>query len=247
MIQSGRLIMNSFRGDFEIIQKKDGSLCTSVDIQVEHLLRQGLHEINPDAGIIGEELGVQESQFAQNHDWHWVIDPLDGTKNFIHGIPHFCVMVALTYKNNPVMSAIYLPVTDDLYYAEEGKGLWLNKDRQIVYQDAVFVRKGSLVVCPQGVFAGMRTKANSKNIIISKRYFGSAGIDAIYLATGAIDFLMFENIAWWDVAPGILCIAESQGLRYAYKQDNKKTLSGDFAAGNKLFFDIFHNNHEQNL
>ncbi len=249
MVQAGQIIMNSFCGDFDIIEKKDGSLCTSVDIAVESFLQKELNQIHPGASFIAEESYQAENDFFKMNDWVWIIDPLDGTKNFIHNIPHFCVMVTLAYKNKPLVAAIYLPVTNDFYYAEHNKGLWLNKSNQILHQDRMMHKKSALIVAPYSVFQKISygVVANNHNITIARRYFGCAGIDAIYLATGLIDFVMFENIAWWDIAAGMLCIAQAQGLRYTYKQHNKKSLVGEFTAGNQLLFSMFQNNNEQNL
>jgi len=231
MMRSGQLVMQSFKGSFEIFEKKDGSLATSVDRDNELFLKRELARVVPQAGFVGEEYG----SFDHQADYTWVIDPLDGTKNFIKGIPHFCIMISLTYKNEPIVGAIYLPVTGELYYAEKNKGLWLG-DTQIKFIDQLHENKSAIVICSDEQMRKLKPHLHGKNVHVSKRYFGSAGIDAIYVATGSIDFVMFDNVGWWDVAAGMLLILEAGGLICQYNRSDKKWGYGTLKAGNKVFF-----------
>lgn len=232
MIRSGRLVMNYFKTDVEVFSKGSASIVTAVDLENEQFLKDELAKIMPQAGFCAEESGASGDVF----DWIWVIDPLDGTKNFIKGIPHFCIMVALTYKNNPIVSAIYLPNTNELFYAEQGKGAWYNGQR-LQKNDRTIQYGVALVECPVGQLSKIKLKLKENKIQISRRYFGSAGIDAVYLATGVIDLIIFDDIAWWDVAAGMLLICESGGLVCRYQQSLKKVGYGTLQAGNILFFD----------
>lgn len=231
MIRSSQLVMQKFRGDYKVFEKNGFSLVTTIDIENEKFLRQELSKIVPQAGFIAEESDNLESGF----DLMWVVDPLDGTRNFVKGIPHFCIMVALTYKDEPIVSAIYQPVTKEFYYAEKGKGLWLNGVQEIKFANRVIEHKSAMIVCSQVDAKQIKMKLKENNIQISRRYFGSAGIDAIYLATGAIDLLIFRNIPWWDIAAGMLLIQESGGLICQYDKSNDKNSYGTLKAGNSLF------------
>ncbi len=232
MIRSGQLIMQKFRGNYEIFEKQSSSLVTSVDIENEKFLKLELAKIVPDAGFLAEESGVS----GEASDLMWVIDPIDGTRNFVKGIPHFCIMVALTYKDEPIVSAIYQPVTKEFYYAERGKGLWL-QGKRIQCIDRLISEKSAIVVCSGVDFNQIKLKLKENKTQVSRRYFGSAGIDAIYLAIGSIDFVIFRDIAWWDVAAGMLLIQESGGLICHYEKSTMKNKYGTLKAGNKLFFD----------
>jgi len=230
MIRSGQLVMQKFRGDYKVFEKNGCSLVTTVDIENENFLKQELSKIVSQAGFIAEESDNLESK----SDFMWVIDPLDGTRNFVKGIPHFCIMVALTYKNEPIVSAIYQPVTKELYYAEKGKGLWLNGMQKIKFADRVIEHESAVIVCSEVDVRQIKMKLKENNIQISRRYFGSAGIDAIYLATGSIDLLIFRNIPWWDIAAGMLLIQESGGLICLYDESKEQNGYGTLKAGNSL-------------
>ena len=231
MVRSGQLIMQKFRGSYEIFEKDGGSIVTAVDIENEIFLKSELAKIVPQAGFFAEESGLSGEQ----SDWMWVIDPLDGTKNFVKGLPHFCIMVALTFKDEPIVAVIYQPVTKELYYAQKGKGLWLNGNR-IEFADRLIEQKTAIAVCSEIDLQQIKLKLKEFKIQVSNRYFGSAGIDAIYLAIGTIDFLILENNAWWDVAAGMLLIQEAGGLVCQYEKSEVKYGCGTLKAGNKLFF-----------
>ncbi len=234
MIRSGQLVMQSFRGDYTIFEKQGSSLVTSVDLENEKFLKLELAKIVPAAGFLAEESGLSGAM----SDLMWVIDPIDGTKNFIKGIPHFCIMVALTYKGEPIVAAIYHPVTNEFYYAEKGKGLWL-QGSQIYFVDRLIATKSAMVVCSDGDYRRIKLKLKENNVQVSRRYFGSAGMDAIYLVGGNIDLMIFTNIAWWDVAAGMLLIQEAGGLVYHYEKSAEKKDYGTLHAGNSLLFDDY--------
>lgn len=230
MLRSGQLVMQKFRGDYKVFEKDGGSIVTAVDIENELFLKQELAKIVPEAGFCAEESGYPNVQ----SDLMWVIDPIDGTRNFIKGIPHFCIMVALTYKDEPIVAAIYQPITKELYYAEQGKGLWLHGTR-IEFTDRSIEHNSAIIVCSQFDAQSIKLKLKENKIQISRRYFGSAGIDAIYLAIGSIDLIIFRNIAWWDIAAGMLFIQEAGGLVCRYKKSAVRNGYGTLKAGNRLF------------
>lgn len=232
MIQSGQLVMQKFRSDFDIFEKQGTSLVTSVDLENEQFLQKELLKIVPDAGFIAEESGNSEKQ----SDFIWVIDPLDGTRNFVKGIPHFCIMVALMHKNDLIMAAIYQPTTHELYYAEKGKGLWLQGKQRIEFLDKNMQIQGAIAVCSDKQLKVLKLQMYNQGVYIAHRYFGSAGIDAIYVATGSVDFVMFEHVGWWDIAAGLLIIQEAGGLICQYTPSTEKPGYGTLKAGNQLFF-----------
>lgn len=232
MVRSGQLVMQHFRGDYTVFEKKGYTVATSVDIENENFLKMELANIVPSAGFIAEESGISGLQ----SDLMWVIDPLDGTKNFIKGIPHFCIIVALTYCDEPIVAAIYQPCTQEFYYAEKGKGFWVSGNR-LESVDRSMKHNVALVHASHADVTSIKLKLKENKIQISKRYFGSAGMDAIYLAMGNIDFLVFQDIAWWDVAAGMLCIDQAGGLKYSYKKSLNKVGYGSLRAGNPLLFD----------
>lgn len=232
LVTSGNLIMQAYRKDYSIITKHNCSAVTSVDIAVEQLLKIGLADLVSDADFYAEDTIMSQSQA----DWQWIIDPLDGTKNFIKQIPHFCIMVALTYKDKPMVAAIYNPVTEQFYYAAADKGFWINGEK---FERAVRAIDTHIafVSCLTEHEAAIQLKLQDKRLQISRRYFGSQGMDAIYLATGSLDLLWCDQIGWWDNAPAILIIQEAQGLVCHYQKNEKNSLTGTLRAGNPIFFD----------
>lgn len=232
MVRSGQLVMQHFRGDYTVFEKQGSSLVTSVDLENEKFLKLELAKIVPAAGFLAEESGLS----GITSDLMWVIDPIDGTKNFIKGIPHFCIMVALTYKDEPIVAVIYQPVTKELYYAEKGKGLWFDGN-QIKFADRSIKNNSAIVVCSGSDLQHIKLKLKENKLQISSRYFGSAGIDAIYLALGNIDLIIFKDTAWWDIAAGMLLIQESGGLICEYEKSMDKSGYGMLKAGNTVFFD----------
>ncbi len=232
MTRSGQLVMGYYKKDFEIFKKTGTSLVTTADIENERFLMHELSQIVPQAGFIAEESGIIDA----HHDYMWVIDPLDGTRNFVHGLPHFCIMIALMYKNELIMSAIYEPVTQQLYYAEQGKGAWLDGTHRIHVNDRCKQTRSVIVVGDDTAVHIARKALGDSSIHVSRRYFGSAGLDAVFLATGVIDVMVAEHIAWWDVAAGMLLIREVVGLQCHYKKKDAHSLYGTLKAGKTLFF-----------
>lgn len=233
MIASGQLVMNKFRGSYDVFEKNGTSLYTSVDVDNERFLQEQLGKIMPQAGFIGEESGVSSGSF----EYAWVIDPLDGTKNFIHGIPHFCIIVALTHHDIPVVAAIYQPVTQELYYAEQGKGFWYNGTEKIRFENRI-LKNSALVVGNDDQVQLIKKNMHTAGIQISKRYGGSIGIDMVYVACGYVDLISADTVYWWDIAAGILCIQESGGLDCSYSIGEKKDHPVSFKAGKPIFFSL---------
>ncbi|HRN77986.1 MAG TPA: inositol monophosphatase family protein [Candidatus Dependentiae bacterium] len=189
--------------------KSGNSFATQADIASEEFLKKELHALLPEASILAEESGSSGTAVLQ-----WVIDPLDGTTNFAQGLSYFCISVALTENNIPIVAAIYQPILNEFFYAEHGKGAWLN-GQQInvstphVFDDAIvaislpYLRKqrGPLV----DALGSIAKKARAV------RHFGAAALDLAYVACGRLDGLFLTYLAWWDVAAGILLIQEAGG------------------------------------
>lgn len=232
MIRSGQLVMQYFRHDINIVRKADGSLATNVDIENELFLKQELLKIMPQAGFIAEESGCENGQF----DFIWVIDPLDGTKNFIKGIPYFCICIALTFRGNPIVGAIYNPVSKDFYYAEKGYGAWLNGMQKLKMQKNDVEIKDVVVVVDENQFQRMKLQQEaqslSRRLQVSNRNFGSAGLETAYIAAGHIDYMVFENAPWWDVVAGTLLIQEAGGFVSWHTNSFDAMSKGTFVAGN---------------
>jgi len=234
MTKSGQLVMQYFRQELQVSCKQDGSLVTNVDIENEKFLRQELAIIKPDAGFIAEESGCKDDQC----DYVWVIDPLDGTRNFVKGIPHFCIILALTFHEEPIVAAIYNPITKDFYYAEKDHGAWLNRKKMM--QSHIIENHGLVLVGDECKMTEIRSYIKNhqlfENMTISYRLCGSTGLDTAYVAAKSIDLIICNEKSWWDIAAGLLLIQEAGGIIHLVKNKGSRDKVKSFVAGNPLIF-----------
>lgn len=230
--KAGDLALVHFRSNMKVYKKRDGSIVTEVDFASEALLKQELGALIPGSGFFAEESGA-----TQGNEYLWVIDPIDGTKNFERGFPYFCITVALMYKQEIIAAVTYAPFIKDLFYAQKGCGAWLN-DHRLSLQSRDWSRDGILAVVSGGCIQ-RENRLNSirgacKSIASGVRFrvYGAAALDLAYAAAGMVDVVMFEQAKWWDVAAGILLIQESGGLALSYNGESIKQSSLSLIAGN---------------
>jgi myo-inositol-1(or 4)-monophosphatase len=211
MREVGRFQLSLFRSDSLKIQiKADGSYVSNVDIHSEQMLKKGLHAICAQAGFFAEESG--QSGVGRHQ---WVIDPLDGTTNYIRGIPYFAISVALTYDGRSIWGAVFNPIANDFFYAVKDHGAYCNGKKLILSQTTNFNKTVILVGLPY-------IKQDEYKSILDRlpqialrsyafRHLGAVALDQAYLASGAADGLLFSKLGWWDIAAGMLLITEAGG------------------------------------
>lgn len=189
----------------------DHGFVTEADLASESYLTQQLGNLIPGAGFIAEESGKTT---GEKSDYCWVIDPLDGTTNFAYGIPYFCISIGLTYQGKPVFGMIYQPVTDELFYATEGKGAFLNGKPIRVSQAPL--EKSMITFClpyeKDTVFENLLTTTLvvAKNVYAIRK-FGAAALDIANVAAGRVQGAIFAELGWWDIAAGIVLVQEAGG------------------------------------
>lgn len=201
-----------FEKDFEIGRKLDYSdLVTEVDKKCEAKIIEIIHNTFPGHNVLGEEGGDQHKK----SDYIWIVDPIDGTVNYAHSVPIFCVSIAVEYKGEVILGVVYSPKTREKFHAEKGKGAFLN-DKKISVSD-IDLLKDSLLVTgfPYG------SKDNYDHCIdhfvnfirlgLPIRRLGSAALDICYLAAGRFEGFWEVNLNAWDVAAGYLILLESGG------------------------------------
>lgn len=209
MKEAGKLLLSFWRSGVGEIKKNCGYY-TQADIESEEFLKKELYALKR-ADFCAEESGISGNE---GNGFQWVIDPLDGTTNFAHHIPYFCISVALAENGIPVLGAIYNPLLDELFYAEKGKGAMLNGKKITVsdpksFSDAIIaiglsykhIHRASIVHLAERVSREARTV----------RHFGAVALDLANVACGRIDGVAFSHLAWWDVAAGAILVAESGG------------------------------------
>ncbi|CAO5677952.1 MAG: Inositol-1-monophosphatase [Holosporales bacterium] len=195
----------------QISRKGLGDFVSAADQRCEKILINELSKAKPEYNFITEESGdIQNSE----SDFCWIIDPIDGTSNFLHAIPHFAIAIALKRKDDVLAALTYDPIKDEMFWAEKGKGAFLNKRRIRVSNRKEF---DTCIVS----LGWLNTDDTKKNVIEklplfdqfgSIRQMGSAALDLAYVASGRLDAYIFNaGLKIWDIAGGILMVKEALG------------------------------------
>ena len=213
--KAGRAVTRDF-GEIENLQvskKGTGDFVTAADLRTEKILKNELSKARPGFGFFMEETGVTE---GADRDRNWIIDPIDGTTNFIHGIPHFAMSIALQEHGQLTAALVYNPVLDELFLAEKGQGATLNNRRLRVSArerlvDCVLAT-GIPHLCRGNHEPYLDQLRNVMGAVTGVRRFGSAALDLAYVAAGRVDGFWETGLAKWDVAAGILLVREAGGF-----------------------------------
>lgn len=214
--KAGDLVMSHFRNTLHIERKQDRSIRTDVDVLSEEILKNELCVALPGSGFIAEETKVHEIK-----DFTWVIDPIDGTKNFARGLPYFGISVALMHHKDVIAAVTYIPAVGDWFYSQKNCGAWRNGVRLQCggqqWKDA-----GALVVVSDFRLRQCELLGKIKHQLkalehgVRFRVCGAATIDLAYASAGMFDAVLFENLGWWDAAAGSLLVAEAGGMVCQY-------------------------------
>ena len=197
--KASKILIRDF-GELENLQvskKGPKDFVTNADIKAEKIIIEELKKARPNYSIISEENGVEKNKDKSNF---WIIDPIDGTTNFLHGVPHFAISIALQSNNEIVCGLIYDPIKDELFYAEKNHGAYFNNQRIRVS------KKRDIDEC---LFAVGKCKHNPGFIY---RRSGSAALDLAYVASGRFDGYFQNNLNLWDIAAGIIIVKEAGGI-----------------------------------
>ena len=217
-------------GELEKLQvsaKGPSDFVSSADIKAEKIIIAELIKSKRNYSIISEE---GENKIGNDKDNVWIIDPIDGTTNFLHGIPHFAISIALKSKNEIVSGLIYDPIKDEMFYAEKNNGAYCNNQRIKVSN------KKNLENCLFATGGTNINKINTKKDIIIRKS-GSAALDMAYVAAGKFDGYFQKNLNIWDIAAGIIIVKEAGGLINDIditKYENIKVLASNSEINEKL-------------
>ncbi len=220
--------------NLQVSRKGPADFVTIADQRAEKTLREALQKARPDYGLVMEEGGVVEGR-DPSHRWH--IDPLDGTLNFLHGLPHFCVSVGLERDGVPVAGVIYDPVKDELFIAERGKGSFVNNKRMRVSNrdemlDTV-IGTGIPSIAVQDHPSYLAQLAAVMLNSAGVRRSGSAALDLAYVAAGRYDGYWEKGVKSWDFVAGALMIREAGGFVTDYSGRDKIIGGDEVLAGNE--------------
>lgn len=206
----------------QVSRKGTSNFVTKTDLRAEKNLMAELKKARPDYGFLAEESGETPGADAS---YRWIIDPLDGTSNFIHAIPYFCISIALERSdekgNSDIVAAVtYDPINNELFHAERGHGAFLNNRRIVVSQrktiDELMLVTGSphhLPALGTEAFSLLRNMSTSGACV---RYFGATALDLAHLAAGRVDGVWYGRMQPWDIAAGILLVREAGGMATDY-------------------------------
>ena len=224
-------------GEVEHLQvsvKGPANFVTAADRRAEEIVYDELAKARPDYGFLGEEGGVRE---GSDKTHRWIVDPLDGTTNFLHGIPHFAVSIALERNGAVVAGVTYNPANDELFVAERGKGAFLN-DRRI--RVAARRKLGEAIVgCGLPHYGRGDLKASRKEIGAAQenfaglRRYGAATLDLAWVAAGRLDAYWERDLSPWDIAAGVVLVREAGGFVSDIDGGDAFLTKGQVVAGNE--------------
>ena len=234
-MKASRSLIRDF-GEIENLQvstKGPGDFVSSADKRTEKILINELQKAHPEYGIVSEECGIINKSNFKNR---WIIDPIDGTMNFLNGIPQFAISVGYEENNEIKCGVIFNPIMNEMYCAEKGNGAYLNNSRIRVsnkkkVKDALLVTGG-----PKGA-SNIKDKIFSEYINISKnvsnvRKFGSAALDMAYVACGRFDGYWQRELNYWDIAAGIIILKEAGGFVDFFEDDKNQPFKKNIIASN---------------
>lgn len=208
---AGGIIRERFRTVKEINFKGRKDIVTDVDLAAEKAILGLLLEEFPDFGVLAEESKPLEAESP----FTWVVDPLDGTRNYAAGVPHFCTVVALSYGDRPVVGVTYDPMRDEMFSAEQGQGAYLNGDRLEISENLKVSE--ALLGCDLGYVdekAGLALDMIRSlwPDMISLRLMGSSALGVAYAAANRVDLYFHHSLSPWDIASGHVLIQEAGGV-----------------------------------
>ena len=204
MIKAAEKASKSVIRDFGEVEKLQVSkkgprdFVTKTDKNVEKILIEELAKIKKNYSFLSEEIGEINNKDKENT---WIIDPIDGTTNFLHGIPHFAICIALQSKKEIISGLIFDPIKDEMFFAEKNKGAFLNNQR-------LRVSKKNLI--DECLFSSNHEGVKFSNL--NMRYSGCSALDLAYVAAGRLDGFFHNKINLWDVAAGSLLVNEAGGV-----------------------------------
>ncbi len=240
MVAAARKAARNLRRDFgevetlQVSLKGPANFVSAADHRAEETLRAELARARPGYGFLGEEGGRQ----AGSDSTHcWIVDPLDGTTNFLHGIPQFAISIALEREGTIVAGVVYNPVNEELFVAERGKGAFLNDHRLRV---AARRRLSEAVIAcglphlGRGDLAQFRKEfAAVQDKVAGLRRFGAATLDLAWVAAGRLDAYWERNLSAWDIAAGMLLVREAGGFASDLDGGEEVFAKREILAGNE--------------
>ena len=238
----GRALLKDFTEveQLQVSAKGPGDFVSRADKRAEETIRTELMAARPSYGFLGEEGTMIEGEDPTRR---WIVDPLDGTTNFLHGLPHWAVSIGLEHKGQIVAGVIYDPVKDEMFYAEKGMGAWLNESRLRVSARHKMIECIFATGLPFGGRADLpetlKDLARVLPACAGVRRFGSAALDLAYVAAGRYDGFWERRLNSWDMAAGLVIVREAGGFVEPLREGGDILTDGEVICGNEAIFPAF--------
>ena len=240
--KAGRSLVKDFREveNLQVSVKGAGDFVSRADLAAEKIIRDELMAARPTYGWLGEETGEADGADPTRR---WIVDPLDGTTNFLHGLPHFAVSIALEHKGEIVAGVVFDAAKDEMFFAEKGLGAYMNDTRLRVSGRRTMIECIFATGVPFGgrpaLPATLQDLARLMPVCAGVRRWGAAALDLAYVAAGRYDGYWERGLNAWDVAAGVLLVKEAGGFVGPIRDGQDPVESGNLIAANSEVYDSF--------
>lgn len=240
--KAGRSLSKDFREveNLQVSMKGAGDFVSRADLAAEKIIKDDLMAARPNYGWVGEE---SEEEVGKDPTRRWIVDPLDGTTNFLHGMPHWAVSIALEFKGEIVSAVIYDPTKDEMFIAEKGQGAFMNESRLRVSSRNRMIESVFATGLPFGGRSDLphtlQDLARIMPTCAGVRRWGAAALDLAYVAAGRYDGFWERRLHAWDIAAGILIVKEAGGLVEPLNPEGNILEDGELICSNEPIFEQF--------
>ena len=240
--KAGRSLVKDFREveNLQVSMKGAGDFVSRADIAAEKIIHDDLIEARPNYGWTGEESAPVEGKDPTRR---WIVDPLDGTTNFLHGLPHWAISIALEHKGEIVAGVVFDPAKDEMFYAEKGAGAWMNETRLRVSGRSRMIESIFATGLPFGGRSELPATLGQLGRLLPAcagvRRWGAAALDLAYVAAGRYDGYWEAGLQAWDIAAGLLIVREAGGFVEPMNADGDILADGGIICGNPSVFEPF--------
>ncbi|MEI4471385.1 inositol monophosphatase family protein [Frigidibacter sp. MR17.24] len=238
--KAGRSLVKDFREveNLQVSSKGPGDFVSKADREAERIIKEELRSARPSYGWLGEETGGAEGEDPTRR---WIVDPLDGTTNFLHGMPHWAVSIALEHKGEIVAGVVFDPAKDEMFWAEKGSGAWMNESRIRVSGRRTMIESVFATGVPFGgqstLPATLQDLARLMPVCAGVRRWGAAALDLAWVAAGRFDGFWERNLNAWDIAAGLILVKEAGGFTGPIREGRNVLETGSVIAANGELYD----------
>jgi myo-inositol-1(or 4)-monophosphatase len=240
--KAGRALVKDFQEveQLQVSVKGAGDFVSKADIAAEQIIKSELMNARPTYGWLAEEGGAEEGKDPTRR---WIVDPLDGTTNFLHGLPHWAVSIALEHKGQVVAGVVFDPTKDEMFFAEKGAGAWLNESRLRVSGRSRMIESIYATGLPFGGRSDLpmtlQELARLMPVCAGVRRWGAAALDLAYVAAGRYDGFWERRLNAWDLAAGMVIVREAGGLVEPLNPAGDVLQDGEIICANEPLFTGF--------